>query len=81
MTCKDDEDEQCFEDCHWCCRYKSETPCPECDTLTDRKDLERYEGKCWDCFFETMLDDPFRLKQFAKDNEDLYAEYIKVLYG
>lgn len=81
MTCQYDRDIQCFEDCEDCSRYKLEIPCPECDTITSRTVLNKYDNMCWDCFFEQMLNDDSRKTQFIKDHKDEYEEYIKELFG
>lgn len=81
MTCQFDRDVQCFESCPNCSRQKTHRDCPECGTETSISELDRYEGKCWDCFFDDMQDDPDRLRNFTKENEELYKEYIKNIYG
>lgn len=80
MTCQHDRDVQCFESCLGCSRQKTHRDCPECGTETAISDLDRYEGKCWDCFFDFMLDDDFRIKKFVECHKAEYEEYLKELY-
>ena len=81
MTCQYDKDEQCFESCRTCSRYKSDIECPECGALATRAELNRYEGKCWDCFFEQMCEDEHRMSMYIRAHKEEYAEYIRDLHG
>lgn len=81
MTCKDDRDIQCFEDCPSCTRYKSQGECSECDTIVEKLELERYQGKCWDCFMDSMIEDEATTRKFVKLHKDLYGEFVKEFYG
>ncbi len=79
MTCQYDRDIQCFEDCDDCSRYKSEIMCPECDTLTLRSELEKYNGMYRQCKLCQDFDNGVLLEEFFEANPDIeqaYKEFI-----
>lgn len=79
MTCQFDRDVQCFEDCEDCSRYKSEIMCPECDALTPRSELTKYDGMCRQCRLTTEFKNRELLEEFFESYPEVkqaYEEFI-----
>jgi hypothetical protein len=79
VTCQFDRDEQCFCDCEGCSRYKLEIPCPECDSVVPRTEIDKYDGMCRECRLKEEFDNGALLEEFFEANPDIeqaYKEFI-----
>lgn len=79
MTCQFDRDVQCFEDCEDCSRFKFEIPCPECDSVVPRTEIDKYNGMCRNCRLKNEYENRELLEEFFEDNQEAYEAYIEYL--